>query len=275
MLREYLKTILLTLHSNRKFSSVGLVRLAIGIVMCIAVILYVRLEFSYDTLNRKEDRIYRVVIEGNRDEKIAQTALTPATLGPFLERRLPKVEQVARLYAPAALTTMGKPDLSYGRKSLRAGRFLYVDSTFLDMFSFGMIRGNPKSALHSPFSVVLTKGTAERLFGNEDPLGKTLLYDNRFHFTVTGVVEDPGVYSAIAFDCLGSMNSLPDVTGDSGVMKNGSRFNFYTFVLLRTNADLKETVELIRENLSEYWDPAVREMAGHPRTGLDPFRDHH
>ncbi len=275
MLTEYIKTSLLRLDNEKKFYPVGLVRPAIAIVMCIAVILYLRLEFSYDTLNRKEDRIFRVVIEGNRDGKLAQTALTPATLGPYLEHRIPQIERVARLYAPAVLTSMGRPTLKYGKKVLRAGGFMFVDSTFLDMFSLEMISGDPENSLEPPFSVVLTKSAAGKLFGGEDPLGKTLFYDNGLRFTVRGVAEDPSVYSTIGFDFLGSMNSLPDVTADSGVMKNWDRFNFYTFVLLRTNANLKETVELIRDSLSEFWDPGVREMAGSPRIGLEPFRDHH
>ncbi len=275
MLTEYLKTSPLRIHNEKKFSPVGLVRLAITIVMIIAVVLYLKLELSYDSFDGKEDRIYRVIVEGNLNGKTSQTALTPATLGPFLERRSPQVERVARLYAPAALTSMGRPDLRFGRNSLRAGRFIFVDPTFLEMFSLEMTAGNLKTALDSPFAAVLSVSAAEKLFGSRDPLGKTLIYGNRFHFTVTGVVKDPSVYATIGFDCLGSMSSLPDLTGDSDVVTSGRKFNFYTFTLLKTNAGFDETQERIRDEVSGFWDPAVRDMAGNPTIDLEPFRDHH
>ncbi len=272
MLTNMSEKAVVKIRGNNLFSSMNIARIALGIAVCIALLVYVRLEVGYESRDMKDARIYRLDVEGNLNGRLAETSLSPAPLGQFLENRLPQVESVTRLYAPSALTAMGSPVLKYGNTDLKVRHFLFVDPTFTGMFSFKMIRGDPRTALAAPFSVVLTDSEAVRLFGREDPMGKTIVYDGTFRFKVTGVVKNIPLNSVIEFDCLGSMRSLPEVTGESDVMTNSHRFSFYTYLLFRKGANPSAVEKRMQQEASGFWDPVVREMAGNPRVVLRPLR---
>ena len=273
MFKNYLKTACRNILRSKIYSFINIAGLAVGMAACITIFVYVEHESSFDSFNKRAGRIYRINVQANLDGKTTQFALTPALLGPFLRSQSPQVEHVVRLYAPDVLSAVGSPVLKYHEKVLRARHFILVDPSFFDVFSFRMIRGNPKTALDAPFSVVLTEDAAERLFGDQDPIGRTIVYNDKFHFTVTGTVENPPSNSTIQFDYLGSMNSLPAITNQSDVLSNRREFNYYTYLLLSKKTNVAEIEPRLEDDISRFWGPSVHEVINTPKICLEALRD--
>ena len=99
-------------------------------------------------------------------------------------QEFPEIIHAVRLYR------YGSRLLKYGDKRLSGGRgFLFVDGAFLEVFTFPLVKGNPQTALNEPFSIVLTETASQRAFGDEDPVGKTIRYDNKFEFKVRNTIN--------------------------------------------------------------------------------------
>ena len=269
-MKNYLKIAFRNLLRNKVYSFINIAGLAIGMAACITIFVYVRHEYSYDSFNKKADRIYRLTFAVNIEGRTLKVPVSPATLGPFLTSHLSQIEHTVRLYGNDLTSSWGNPVLKYGDKVLNANRFLLVDSTFLDVFSFKMLQGDPKTALDAPFSVVLTRDAAKRLFGSEDPLGKTILYNNNYHFTVTGVVENAPANSTIQFDYLGSLSSISK-------MPDLPRSPFgedYTYVLFKKGTNAGGIVPQLQKAVDGFWSGEVRIMLGShlPVVHLQPVR---
>ena len=272
MLKNYLKIAFRNILRNKVYSFISIAGLAVGMAACITIFVYVQHEYSYDSFNKKSDRIYRATFDVNIDGKTVKVPVSPPTLGPFLMSHFPEIEHTVRLYGnDLTSSSWGNPVLKYGQKVLNANRFLLVDSTFLDVFSFKMVEGDPKTALDAPFSVVVTKGSAQKLFGSENPIGKTILYNNNYHFTVTGVVENPPGNSTIQFDYLGSLNSISQMP-DQPRSPLGED---YTYVLLKKGTNARELETQLQKVLDGFWGERFRMMFGlHlPVVDLQPLRD--
>ncbi|MEL7343006.1 MAG: ABC transporter permease, partial [Bacteroidota bacterium] len=104
-------------------------------------------------------------------------------------------------------------NLTAGEKSFRK-EGLWADSRMLESFTFGWIAGNAETALSEPNRIVLTEKTAEALFKDENPLGKSINLDLPEDFVVTGIIPDPPFRSHIQFDYLVSYASLPALERD-------------------------------------------------------------
>lgn len=272
MLKNYLKIAFRNILRNKVYSFINITGLAVGMAACIMIALYVRFQYSFDDFDQKADRIYRVNDIITLNGKTERVPLSPPSLGPFLKTQFPQIEHVVRFFAMDMITPIGNPPLKYREKVLRADQFILVDSSFFSVFSFRMIEGNPNKALVAPFSVVVTKSAARKLFGTEDPIGKSITYEDKFHFTVTGVAQDPPPNSTIQFDYLGSLNSLPALNGDPNTLESNFQSNYYTYVLLTRGARAKDIEAQLPKVLEGYWDKTMRTLFN-PREYLEPLRD--
>src|SRR6195952_2778006 len=165
---------------NKGFSIINISGLAIGMASAILILLWIQNELSYDQFNVNKDRIYQLY---NRDvfngEKWAW-GTTPKILAPTLKAEYPDVENVVRESNQAHfLFTVGD------KKLIPGGSF--VDTGFLKMFSFPLIKGNVFTALSGNYNMVITQELAKKLFGNEDAMGKVIKIDSTDNFTITGV----------------------------------------------------------------------------------------
>ena len=149
----------------------------------ILILLWIQNEMSYDQFHANKDRIYEAWNKAAFSGELHAWNTTPKVLARTLERDIPEVEQSVRVDWP------GNKLFSIGEKRITAKGSI-VDSNFLQVFSFPLLKGNPKMVLQEMHSVVLTETFAKKLFGNEDPMGKVLKIDNKENFTVTGVLSD-------------------------------------------------------------------------------------
>jgi putative ABC transport system permease protein len=160
--------------------------------------------------------------------------------------------------------------LRYDENSFYEPRLFFTDSTVFDIFSFEMVQGNPKTALTAPFSIVLTESSAQKYFGNENPLGKILRFENQLDFTVTGVVRDVPATSHIQFDFLAALLNIGDLFRASGTTFGWRGWYWnpcHTYILLPPEYSReqfeallpgfvqKHADERLRPNLSFYLQP--------------------
>ena len=257
MLRNYLRVALRNLTNHKAFSFINIIGLAVGITCCIAIMLYVQHELSYDKFNRHADRIYRVAFHAVLPNLKEDITLTPSPMGPALLAEFPQVAAYTRIEGWMA------PVLRYGRKAFSEPRFLEVDSTFFDVFTVHFLGGNPKTALAQPHSVVLTESMARKYFGSADPMGKILNADHKSDWIVTGVIKDWPENSHFKFDFLGSF--CTDSLSKSNLWLSN---NCLTYFLLKTGTDPLTFQKLVNEILmKKYVKPQLAAVG----TAAAPF----
>jgi putative ABC transport system permease protein len=224
MLLNYFKVTIRNLYRHRGYAFINIFGLSIGLAACLVILAYVQFERSYDRFHTKADRIYRLemnVPTGN-ETNVWTSALTP--LGSVLKESFPEIEAVTQVRRnPEALVRSG--DARFYESYFR-----YADAALFDVFDFEIVRGSSAS-LTEPGTVFLSRSTARRYFGDEDPLGKTLEVSDKYDqnteiFEVVGIIEDTPPNSHVHFDFLASMAT--SMTGVTDAWRTLS----YTYFLL-------------------------------------------
>jgi putative ABC transport system permease protein len=236
MLKNYLLIALRTILKHKAFSVINLFGLAVGIACFIVILLYVQDELAYDSFHADADRIYRVVKDFvNDDGSKIPDATTPPGLMPALSRDIPEIEKATRIFPSWGY----KPLLTYGEKTFYEERFARVDSTFFDIFSFPFVRGEAKSAFAQLSSIVLTESLAKKYFGDEDPMGKTIIFDQRQALQVSGIMKDMPQQSHFKFDFLLSIRSMrPNAEDYARMNDTWGWYNFYTYIKINPNTTI-------------------------------------
>jgi len=204
MIKNYFKIAIRNLWKNKAFSAINTLGLAIGMAACIVIMLFVFYEKSFDRMHKKN--IYRLD-EVQKFEGMVQpqnVALSMYPMGPTLTADFPEIKNFTRV------RQANKLDLTYKEKRIFFPTILYVDSTFLRLFDFEVAKGDRKSLLEKPNSIALTEESAKKLFGNEDPIGKTVTKyaGDTITFTVTGIMKDAPENSHLQFDGLASFSTI-------------------------------------------------------------------
>jgi putative ABC transport system permease protein len=176
---------------SKLFASLNILGLSLGIVSFILIDLYVRYEKSFDEF--RSPQVYRIAQYGyeNNVETGKSAQVVPA-IAPALKQELPEIADAARLAHTGPF--MADPVMQAGEKIFRESKIYYADSSFLDLFSYEMVAGSAATALALPDQVTLSESAAKRYFGNEDAMGKTLLFHRGERgintLRVTGIFKD-------------------------------------------------------------------------------------
>jgi ABC-type antimicrobial peptide transport system permease subunit len=237
MLKNYFKTALRNLWKRKGFSAINIVGLAIGMASAMLILLWVQNEMSYDRFYKKSDRLYIAYNKDIFDGEVRCWNTTPKILVPTLKKDYPEVEAATRVNWNFVFI------FKIGEKTIKAGGTM-TDPAFLTMFDLPMLQGNPKTALNNTYSIVLTAKMARKLFGNEDPMNKTVKVDNRDNFTVTGVLKDLPYNTAMDFEYI-----LPWTYVESRGWSDSSWGNnsTTTYVLLKSNTTIDRVNAHIRD----------------------------
>lgn len=246
MFRNYFIISLRNILRRKGYSILNIVGLAIGIAAFILIFLHIIDELSYDRFHRDADRIYRVSVNGVVSGDALNVAVSAAPTGEAMVRDIPSVINFTRVDQFPQSVHFSWNERNYYQEGL-----LFVDSTFFDIFSFRMIRGNPNKALVEPYSLVLTEDVAYKFFGKEDPLGKIILMNNNAQFTITGVVENPPENIHFGFEALASFSTMIEMNGKEAYENWGS-LSLYTYVLLAKGADPIEVEKSFPELYLKY-----------------------
>jgi putative ABC transport system permease protein len=225
---NYFTTGLRQLLAAKLYAAINVIGLAVGLACALLIFLYVRHELSFDRRLADADRIYRIsadYFEGNGREAWSPAPnVQPAALQLALD--FPnEIEQTARIAA-------ARVRLRVGDTVRYEDGFRYADAGFFDIFALDWIAGDRARALAEPGSVVLTESAAARYFGADDPMGQSLLLENRWPITVTGVIRDFPNDTHLSGNLIASFDAGAKLL-DWDYATNWSFWNFHTYVRLK------------------------------------------
>jgi putative ABC transport system permease protein len=204
MFKNYFKIAWRNLWKSKVYSSLNIIGLAIGMAAFIVIMLFVSYERSFDKFHTKN--IYRLNEVQKPPGMVSsqKVALSMFPMGPTLKNDFPEIKNFTRI------SWRNKFQMTYREKRVYLPQTFFVDSTFLQIFDFKLIKGNRETVLKEPNSIVLTQAGAEKIFGKEDPVGKRVThYENdTTSFVVTGIMENVPENSQLQFDGLMSFNTI-------------------------------------------------------------------
>ncbi|MGD8747006.1 MAG: ABC transporter permease [Balneolaceae bacterium] len=232
MLWNYIKVALRNLNKRRGFTFINILGLAIGVACCLLIAIYVYHEISYDRFHDKSDRIYRVTQKTVTPTDQENGASTPFPVAPALKNDFPGlIDKTVRFFdMQEDVRTIVKSETD---EAFRVHHFYVVDSTFFDVFTATLVRGNPENVLDEPMSAVITEEQAHRFFGDENPIGKLLNFKGSADFTVTGVMKSLPSTSHMKIDMLVSFSSLVKLYHTDAFLKSWYWNPCWTYVLLK------------------------------------------
>ncbi len=239
--------------------------LALGLASIIFIIFWITHETSYDRHFRNSDRIFRVESLLNFSGDPSVWTITPSPVAESIKNDFPEVEEAVRL--SFGYQSVVKVD----EKLFDAENLYYTDSSYFKIFSVKVIRGDETSLLTGPDEVVLSKSKAAILFGDKNPVGKTVLLNNKYLLNVKGVIEDSPSNTHLKVDYLVSFSVLEN--NENIDFRTWGRFDFLTYVLLKEGSD----PEGFNEKISGYIQSKNKEVKArlfiNPLTRLYLYRD--
>ena len=257
MFRNYLKTAWRNIYKNKLFSAINILGLSIGIALCFIIMLYVQDELSFDRFNVKADRIYRIAFKASINGGDIFEANVMPPVAAALKREYPEVEEATRL------NLKGDTKVGYNNKTFKESKLVIVDSNFFSVFTLPFVKGDPKTALMEPHTIVLTKEIANKYFGNDEPMGKLLKVDNEM-FKVTGIIENIPANSHFHFDLFTALSNLP-YAKDPSWMSSG----MFTYIVLKKGYDYKKLEARFPGMVEKYMGPQIQQNMG---LSLQQFR---
>ena len=211
MIKNYLTIALRTLRRQKIYALINVLGLAVGLACFLLIGLFILHERSYDRFHEHADRIVRITEEYYEEGTLVEeSASIPFPFGPAFATFADV--KTTRFYQ----TYQKTPLLSYQDQRFYEDRLFFTDSTVFDLFSFPLVQGDPATALDEPFTMVITESAARRYFGEADPMGKVLTFEDALDFRITGVAEDPPLNSHIRFDFLAALQNVAAILGATG-----------------------------------------------------------
>ncbi|MCX6553537.1 MAG: ABC transporter permease [Candidatus Aminicenantes bacterium] len=250
MIKNYFKTSFRNLIKNKSYAFISIFGLAIGMAVCILLLLYIKHELSYDSFNKNADHIYRLC-QPQHPFQAPQTAK-------LLADNIPEIKDYARILV------RGKTIVQYKDKRYleKENAFALADASLFRIFSFKFKQGDPEKALQPPFTVVISENLARKYFGNENPIAQVIKLDNELNVTITGVMEDMPQNSHFRYELIASLSDADKIFGSES-MNNWGWQNFLVYFLMQDRfsqpAFEKKCSELIAKHKNSGPDsPAVK-----------------
>ena len=259
MLLNNIKIALRNMSRNKLYSLLNLFGLAIGLAACILIWQWVQDELSYDRFHANAERIYRVERKFDYQDMHGQAPVTSGPYGPALASDYPEIENFVRL-------DKNEMSIKDHRNIFHKQPLVFADNSIFEVFDFRLERGDPKTALTQPKSMVLTRANALKYLGTEDAVGKSLTVDQggtAADFQITGILEEIPRNSHVQFDVLASLSSYP------AEQMSAWFSNFlHTYVLLEKGSSAPELEKKLSSLLTKYMAADVIKILG-PGTDIN------
>ena len=248
MISNYIKTAFRNLIKNKTYSIINILGLSIGLACSIMVLLYLKNELTYDNMHVHKKDIYRVGFNLTMPDGQEKSAVITAAVAPSLLEEFPEVQSMVRIRMPRP-GFLAKNKINYHTENV-----CFADSSFFDFFTFQLLSGSAKSVLAEPYSIVLTKSLAKKIFGDADPIGQVLDWENAYTVVVKGIAEDCPKNSSIQFTAIISFSTLYDEP-DSYLGWNGGN-QYYNYIKLYPSASL----ETVNPKLPDFLEKHINYM---------------
>ena len=245
MLKNYFKIAWRNLVKHKAFAAINIAGLAIGMACSIFILLWVQNELSYDRFHKNAGQIYRITARAGD----FNAAVNCAGMPPELKLQIPTVKNFVRISHPASNV------FEVGTRKFEEKNVFYADSTFLEVFSFPLVKGNRKTALMRPDAVLITEDMATKYFGQENAIGKSLRKNNGDNVTVTGILANIPSNSHLQFDFILPTSSIAQTDNDLRT-STWMNFNYYAYIQLDKN--FKATTSAV-ENLNRQINKIYKE----------------
>jgi putative ABC transport system permease protein len=236
MLGNHLKIGYRSMLNNKLFSILNILGLSVGIAAFIIVFLYVREELSVDRFNEHYQDIYRL--------EIGDWFNVPAPLFPLMREHMSGLEAVT----PVDLQSM---KAEFDNKTFQMSNVIFTDPDFFTIFTIEMIYGNGIEALQKPNTILLSASEAKRLFGDENPIDKTLLIDETHTFTIAGVFHDFTHQSTLKCNSLSAFSNRKTMMQNNDFFENWENWNYQAFLRLTPKADANAVVQFFNAELNK------------------------
>lgn len=258
------------LYRHKGYSLINITGLALGLAASVIIILYVLNELSYDRFHEKSDRIYRVSREWFNDDGTSNLHLAKvaAPVAELLKNDYPDaIEQSMRVFGGYDML-FRKDDIFFVES-----RSYFAGPEFFRIFSFDLLRGDPKTALQEPFTAVITSSVADKYFRGEDPIGQTLTFDSPVSndivpLKITGIIQEPPANTHLKIDILISFATIEGFFGREAMTTNWWNNNYLTYLLLAPNYDVNDLEREIPAFLDRYLGESYTDYT--QRTGRMP-----
>jgi len=266
MFKNYIKITFRNMNRQKAYSFIIITGLAIGLACCLIIFMYVRHELSYDTFHKDVDRIYRIptIVKSASVEKPFARGLTP--LIPTLRGNFAEVEIAVRFH----YWSTSNVKVEYDNQVFIKNSLMVTEPELFRVFTIPFVFGNPSTALDRPGTIVITKKIAEKIFGSENPLGKTLNV-NENNYEITGVVENAPENTHLRYDIMLSLKTVETRMN----LANWGWTGFYSYVKLHPNVNPQAFEKKIRKLAHNYIGEALEELGMEFIVFLQPLKDIH
>lgn len=271
MLKNYLLLAWRNFRKHQTFSLINLAGLAVGIACFVLIMLYVQYELSFDGYHEKANDIYRVVAQqpGNVFLGTDHFAVTPAILGKTLKQEFPEV------LAATTLDDYNNVLITVGEQSFYEDKLILADSAIFDIFSFPLVLGDARTALNEPFTLVLNETLARKYFGNENPLGKVLRYQDRHDLKVSGVMRNVPKNSHFEANMLLSFATEVAISTDQRRFTTWGNNSYYAYILVRPDFEPAAFNEKLKTLVKKYHTEDWRKEENPHRYYVQRLQDIH
>jgi putative ABC transport system permease protein len=248
MFKNYLKTAIRSLLRYKGFAIINISSLTIGIIGCMVIGLFVWDEWQYDKKIPGGENVYRIYEQRKNNDAITYGAPVAPAYASFLERTYPEVDTTVRI-----LMSLDKFLMELGEKRNYEDKGWFVESSFFEVFPLKFAKGNAKTALIEPRTIVITDELAKKYFNNEDPINKTL-YIDKDTFAVKGVLEKLPEHFHLDFRYL---MSLPSAGIPKERMERWTWHQFYTYVKLKPGANVQQLQDKLQAHMKKEIFPTL------------------
>lgn len=269
MLKNYFKLAVRNLFKNKSSTVINITGLALGMTCALVIFLIVKFERSFDTHHEGADRIYRIVTEDHEFDETSYTPGVPYPLPSAMRTDFPEIEALTIVDS-----NFGDPVISVQHDDGQVARFketrgvAFVEPDYFKIFTYEWLRGDPETALSNPNSAVISKGLARKYFGETNPIGKQINFNNRIDAEISGVVEDVPPNTDLPFNLLIAID--PQTRGSSNWGSVSSAVQCY----------LKLSPEISAQSIDSRLDAFLakhhkQEAAAVQSLSLQPLRELH
>lgn len=253
MLKNYFNVALRNLFKHKFYSLINILGLSIGLTCFLMISLYVVDELSYDTMHADADRIYRMDFTGTINGSEFITCLASAPAGPTMPTEFPEVEEATRIRSVGDFVVKRKNEEdAYNEEEVS-----FVDKNFFQFWDFPLVKGDAETCLTRPNTLVISQTLADKLFGDEDPVGQTVVLDNDSDWEVTGVFADMPSNSHFNYHMMLSMESREEAQS-----KFWMSFNFNTYLKLQEGYNPELLEAKFPDLIQKYIGPEIQQFMG-------------
>ncbi|MDE2995242.1 MAG: ABC transporter permease [Bacteroidota bacterium] len=252
MLRNYLRITLRNMRRHAGFTFINVTGLATGMAAFVLIVLFIQNERAYDAHNEHADDVYQVILDAAVAGQEIVTASSPAVMATQFQEEFPEIEAATRINSYSSDVLLTVDNTPYYQD-----HYFQADSSVFDVFTFTMLVGDPATALNRPGTMVLSETAAEKMFGNQDPMGQTVRYDNRTDYEVTGVYADLPVNSFFRPEVMTTF--LSNSRWNDTIWLNNS---YHTFIRLREGSNPNVLQAKFPGFMRTYVGPQIEQFTG-------------